>query len=248
MSDVLPQEQFQKMVSGEGLQVSVKHGMAFTVPWQSHIIAASNTMFNYEDNAGQTSRRVVVFAFEKPLDPMTADMNLDSKIIDQELPNVIAKCLACYFNLIEETKGTSFWAACPAVLREAQEDAMANGNLVYRFLRAGPDENASLTSRCFVRQVQGAVTEWSDFKKVFDAYVRYKHRGMKWVLNVNETGPFTKLNYDVVRISLCRACGGSARVGCCVNYSTANRSKKWLIKNMELVRELINHDSAQLFE
>jgi hypothetical protein len=48
MSDVLPQEQFQKMVSGEGLQVSVKHGMAFTVPWQSHIIAASNTMFNYE--------------------------------------------------------------------------------------------------------------------------------------------------------------------------------------------------------
>jgi phage/plasmid-associated DNA primase len=237
ISHVLPQEMFQKMVSGERVQISVKHGMAFTVAWQPHIIAASNCMLDYRDNAGQASRRIVVFLFGRPVDAATADAGLEARIKSTELPNVVARCLGAYERMLAAVGGGSFWSACPAALRDAQEDAMAEGNLVYQFLVAGPDDSSSLRTRHFVRQIPGAVTEWPALKSAFDAYVRYKHPGRSWTLSTKEVGPFLKLGYEVVQDNMCCACGQRALSGCCPNYSKANRSKRWRVRHMELVRE-----------
>ena len=242
MSCVLPQEHFQKMVTGEGIQISIKGGTAFNIQWQSHIIAGANRMFDYNDNAGQISRRVALFHFSKSLDQTSINDNLAASIISNELPMIVKKCIDFYHEKI--SIGKPFWAICPESLRDAQEDAMTVGNLVYRFLRAGPDENASLTSRCFVRRIVGKSTDWEVFKKAFEAYVRYKHAGTRWTLNVHETGPFVNLGYTLHRIKVCLACMGVAHVGCCSNYSNANRSTKWIIENMELVRE----DIAPIFD
>jgi hypothetical protein len=104
-----------------------------------------------------------------------------------------------------------------------------------------------------VVQKRGAVTDWVEFKKAFDAYVRYKHPGEAWKLSTDEKGPFTKLGYEVAQENLCKACGRSAVSGCCPDYSGANRVKRWRIRNMELVREGVvdggwsaNADAASL--
>ena len=237
MSQILPQEQFQKMVTGEGIQISVKHKMAYTVNWRSHILAGANKCFDYEDNAGQISRRVAIFHFTKSLDQSQIDVNLASNIIKDELPIIIKKSLSTYIEYA--SSGKPFWAICPDSIKSARDDAMIVGNLVYRFLTAGPDENATRTMKTYVRNIQGKTTDWEAFKNAFEAYVRYKLPGKKWSINVRESGPFTKLGYTIARIKICRACLGPAHANCCENYSNGNRSTKYVIENMELVREEI---------
>ena len=240
MSAVLPQEQFQKMVTGEGVQVSVKNGMAFAEVWKVPMMAAANTMFDYKDNTGQVSRRVVVFRFATVVQADTADASLEERIIGSELPNVVARCLRAYRVLLADGGARkSFWAICPPTLREAQEEAQVEGNLVHKFLRAGPEESATRWVRTYVVHRKGAVTEWSAFKKAFDAYVRYKHPGEKWVLKTDERGPFARLGYRVVHENMCKACGKPGLSGCCEEYKAANRIKRWRILDMELVREEI---------
>lgn len=67
LSVVLPQEHFQKMISGEAIQISVKFKTAFASDWTVPMIGASNHPLDYNDNQGQISRRVVMFKFEKML-------------------------------------------------------------------------------------------------------------------------------------------------------------------------------------
>ena len=106
---------FQKMVSGERVQVSVKHCTAFTEVWRAPLIAASNCMFDYRDNAGQMSRRVVVFHFSRPVDAGSADAGLEDRIKNVELPNVVARCLCAYERMLAAVGNGSFWSssACP---------------------------------------------------------------------------------------------------------------------------------------
>ena len=233
MSRVLPQETFQKMVTGEGMQVAVKYGSAITMPWDVPIIAVSNNMFDYVDNAAQVSRRVVTFNFRKIV--ATVNTRLVKNIKELELASIVKKCVKAYVELSKSEQ--DFWSLCPKVLRDAKDDAMMDGNLLYRFLLSGPDESRTLAKRYYVRQVQGHITEWFEFKKVFEAYMQYKNPGKKWDLNTNDVGPFLKLGYVVVRTHICRGCMNESHAGCCELYSPANRSRKFIIKHLQLVAE-----------
>ena len=53
--------------------------------------------------------------------------------------------------------------------------------------------------------------------------------------------PFAR-PFVVYKQHVCRGCLREARAGCCENYSVANRSKRFIIKNMELVAEDIPTD------
>jgi hypothetical protein len=186
---------------------------------------------------------VVPFHFTTVVPADKADATLEERIRTLELPNFVERCLRAYRDLRADGGSTRiFWAICPRSLKDAQEDAMAQGNMVYRFLTAGPDESATRTMRTYVVQRQGAITEWVDLKKAFDAYVRYKHPGVKWTLKTDETGVFTKLGYEVARDNMCKSCGGPAIAGCCPAYSGANRVKRIRIHHMALIREFIQYD------
>ena len=244
MSEVLSQEILQKMVTGETIHISVKHRPAFDVTWKAPILAASNHPFDYKDNQGQMSRRVVIFRFDSPLASSMADTTLESRILSTELPNLVARSLSAYFGLVRSLGSASFWSACPDVLKESREDAMIQGNLVYRFLRAGINGSRSKTSRYYVRRIEGQVTSWEDFKKAFEAFKQYNHRSDPFKVTTNEKAPFMRLGYELSHDHICSACHEQARVGCCVNYSNANRSKRWRIWNMELVRESLEGDGG----
>lgn len=233
MSKVLPQETFQKMVSGEGMQISIKHRKARTKAWDVPLIGVSNSQFDYVDNAAQVSRRVVTFQFRNTVDLINT--RLVNNIKKNELAAIVKKCVTKYVDMTKSP--LDFWSLCPDALRESKEDSMINGNFVYRFLMSGPDESRTLEKRYYVRQVIGKVTEWHVFKKAFEAYMHYKNPGKHWELLTEDTGPFVKLGYVVAKVNICRGCLGEARSGCCPNYSAANRSKKFIIKHLEFVSE-----------
>lgn len=243
MSDHLPQEQFQKMVSGDHVQVSVKYGTAFSLKWDVPMLFAGNQLLDYKDDAGQTSRRVVPFYFRSGVGGATIT-TLEDDIKAAELPNLVAKCLSKYLTAAREHgHRRSFWDWCPDEMREAKDEALAEANHLYRFLTADPDETSSRSKRVVVRQVQGAVTQWPDLKAAFQAYMRYKHPSVKCeALSTSNTGVFQRLGYQVRHVNVCKACGAEGG-SCCDQYTRANRGKQWRIYDMELVRTVVGGDS-----
>ncbi len=109
MSRVLPQELFQKMVSGDKVQVSVKHQKAFM------------------DNHGQISRRVVVFWFSRII--TRVDAGLQERIERQELPQFVARCLGAYRALRERAGTAGYFEVCAPVLKEAQQASIVDAFL-----------------------------------------------------------------------------------------------------------------------
>jgi phage/plasmid-associated DNA primase len=239
MQRVLPQELFQKMVAGEGVQVSVKHGTAFPVVWKVAIIMASNHMLDYNDEAGQVSRRVVPLRFDNILSPSEVDEDLDARILQEELPYVIARCLGLYLELVASTKGRGgFWTFCPQAVRDARDDAMAQSSPLYDFLLAGSYQDD--TTRSIFRVREGSVTLFTEFKQVFDAYLRAEKmdRNPANRLTTVQRVPFARQGYDLSHVNVCKGCKAApAHAGCCPDYSMRNRVRIWQIKNMELVHE-----------
>ena len=235
MHERLPQEIWQKMVAGEGMQVPVKFKTAVMVEeWTVPIIAASNHMLDYENTVGQVSRRVVPFRFNNRLNAFEVDPNVIGRIRATELPNIIARCLSAYLELVESSEGRGFWSFCPVALREDQDDAASEASLVYKFLAAGGDEGAT------VRRREGAAVKYSAFKKVYDRFLAEKHPKMvKSPLHVLTKGHgpvFELLGYGLKNVNVCKGCDASpAHFGCCPEYSKANRVKIWTISDMELL-------------
>ena len=160
-----------------------------------------------------------------------------SRIIKMELPCIITKCLVEYEKLREKVGSASFWQFCPEIIKDAQEDTMRSGNLVYRFLLAGPDGNCSKTARHYVRMVKGSMTNWEDFKNAFDKYISFKHKNTNYNLSTSELAPFLRLGYTLVKKKMCTICRKPSAKGCCEGYSKANRVERTWITDMEIVHE-----------
>ena len=110
----MPKDIFTAMVSGECR--SVRNGVAASRdPWRAPMLVSSDRPLDYEDSGGQVRRRVVPFyCHHVPPDAPTA-----SEVLD-ELPNVVARCLAAYLDAVNAVGRRSFWAFCPESLRQAQ--------------------------------------------------------------------------------------------------------------------------------
>ena len=63
-------------------------------------------------DSGPRRRCTLPILYTRP--PAARDMRLRRRIIETELPNVVARCLAAYRRLLEDGGGDkSFWAICP---------------------------------------------------------------------------------------------------------------------------------------
>ena len=78
----LPQAQFQGMISGEDISVSIKNKTAHTIAWNTPGIMAGNEVPNFTDNSGSVrSRRLVVFDFLRKVDKKVSDPMLGKKLL-----------------------------------------------------------------------------------------------------------------------------------------------------------------------
>ncbi len=140
LSGVLPQETLQCMVSGEDMEIARKNAKAVNLTWTAPIVLTSNHFTDYESTGGNTARRFVTFCFNNPVS--NPDYALKARILDSELPNILARSLKCYRELRERLRiqGIPFWSAVPDQVLEWKNSMTAATNDLHRFLAMDDDE------------------------------------------------------------------------------------------------------------
>lgn len=125
--------QFLKMVSGETITAAVKHSTPIYLAWPCHLWFSGNQLPPWEDKGGALSRRIITILFEKMVQPKDKDMKLGEKI-QEEIPNIIQKCVKAYLQLVNEHAGHEFWKFCPKYFQETRKQLQEVSNIVQQFM------------------------------------------------------------------------------------------------------------------
>jgi hypothetical protein len=232
LTDRLSSDLFKQMVCGEDISIPRKNRGALDVTWGVPMFLCSNIHLSYSDSQGSISRRLAIFKFNKYVPQK--DINLETRIIDSELPNIVAKCLMAYQFIVQQIGSKSFWDVCPEYFHENTREMSEQTDYLYMFLTLPPGDNIYGDKDVYFMNQPGAVMLLQDFKNKFLNYMRFRHPGIKYRWT-SDYSAFNRLGYRVVHLQVCKACGSHATAGCCRNYSVANRSKRYVIENLVCV-------------
>ena len=215
IKSVLPQQEFQTMVTGGGINVNRKYRSSIFIDWVVPLLILTNYRLNYNDDMGQISRRIMiaVFSYEVP----HANANLEMEIIKNELPAIIYKCVTKYKKAREEHFNSRVQDFCPEYfnrdIQSEQEDLSS-------FIQTSLDEG-----KISIRQ--GALTKLSDFNDCFQMLLRPDDETI--LQEICKDWSITKPN-------ICKSCEKRHIVGCCDAYERKNRSQRgYYINNLEIV-------------
>ena len=127
----LEQAEFQSVVSGEDLQVNVKHKCAFSTTWTVPGALAGNEVPAWADASGSVQRRVVLFEFGRAV--ANGDMKLGEKL-QTELPAILAKCNKAYLEMAGRYSHVNVWTVLPAYFKATRDQLAQSVNSVEAFL------------------------------------------------------------------------------------------------------------------
>lgn len=234
LTDRLSSDLFKQMVCGEDISIPRKNRGAIDVTWGVPMFLCSNVHLSYSDSQGSISRRLAIFKFNKYVP--SKDITLETRIIANELPDIVAKCLRAYQFLVEQTGSKSFWDVCPEYFHENTREMSEQTDHLYMFLTLPPGDNVYGDKDVYFMKLPGAAMLLQDFKNKFLNYMRFRHPGIKYRWT-SDYSAFNRLGYRVVHQHVCKACCSHATAGCCPNYSVANRSKRYVIENLVCVEK-----------
>jgi hypothetical protein len=225
LSASLPQELMQAMTSGDGMEIPRKGTTSLNVTWKAPVIMASNHMPDYVNSGNNVGRRLVTLHFTSVVtDP---EEGLLEKILDAEMPQIIARCLGEYQALralVKATKG-GFWKAVPPKLLEWQGLLASATNKLHAFLSMEDDERG-----CNIERVEGHVTWLQDFKSAYEACMGHG-------TFVKDTATLHAFGFRMSekKEHVCMACKQLAKTrggNCCPAFSRENRRVKYVIHGM----------------
>ncbi|MEW5314996.1 MAG: hypothetical protein WDW38_006453 [Sanguina aurantia] len=227
MSASLPQEIMQSMTAGEGMEIPRKGLTAMNVVWTAPVVIAGNHMPDYTNTGNNVGRRIVTVRFDNVIKVPQED--LQQRIIDAELPNLLSRCLKAYSELRARSKEVGgFWNALPPLMREWRSRLTAATNKLDEYLSMDPAER-----ECNITNIPGSVTILLDFKTAFETRMSTVREPVRYVA---DPAVFASYGFRVSdrREHTCRACKQLARGGCCAAYSQSNRIQKYVIFDMEI--------------
>ena len=181
----IEQAEFQSIVSGEDIQVNVKHKKAFSVEWSVPGALAGNEVPSWADSAGSIQRRIVLFEFAKPV--RNGDMRLADKLND-ELPNIIQKCNKAYLEKARMYSDANIWSVLPAYFANTRDSLAQATNSIEGFL-ASPDVRVGDDQWCPL----------DDFKSALKDYEIKNSIPSRRYSNDLFVGPFEKLGLKMCR-------------------------------------------------
>jgi len=132
MRQVFPQETFQTCISGGTVSIAMKNVTAKEIQWVTPFIFAGNWHFNYKDTTNQISRRIIIFEFINVV--RKGDPTIEKRIIQDELPAVIYKCLMTYKTFLEKYGCQLLEEFLPPYFKQTFDDMKRTNNPLYRFL------------------------------------------------------------------------------------------------------------------
>lgn len=232
LSGSLSQEVMQSMTAGEGMEIPRKGQTALNLTtWTTPCIMASNHMPDYVNTGNNVGRRIVTFRFEKTVSSPQED--LQQRMIDTELPNIVARALQAYAVLRERVKLVKgFWKAVPPIMLEWQGQLAASTNKLHQFLAMDDEER-----KCSITRVEGHVTWILDLKEAFQTAMGGAGPKLPWT---PDQAVFSAFGFilSTKAESVCLACKQIApdRGGprCCEDYNAANRRQKFVVYSMRL--------------
>lgn len=135
------QAEFQSVVSGEDLQVNVKHKKAFATTWQVPGVLAGNEVPQWADNSGSVQRRIILFDFKRAV--LNGDMKLGEKL-EREMPYILLKCNRAYLEQVQEHASVNLWTILPEYFRKTRDQLAQAVSSVEAYLASdavilGPD-------------------------------------------------------------------------------------------------------------
>ena len=188
----IEQAEFQSVVSGEDIQINVKHQKAFATQWKVPGVLAGNEVPAWCDNSGSIQRRIVLFDFARAV--VHGDMKLGEKL-EAEFPALLVKCNRAYLEQAAAHSHSNIWTILPAYFRSTRDAMAADVNSVEAFLASA--------EVCFR---EGAFCPFVDFKAALRAFEQAN--GFKSSKYTGDffRGPFSRHGVRCVRD--CRTYGG----------------------------------------
>lgn len=129
----LEQAEFQSIVSGEDVQVAIKHSTAQSVMWKTPGILAGNEVPNWTDNSGSITRRIVIWDFVKSVE--NGEMDLGDKL-NKELAYIILKCNRAYHDKVRKVGKDNIWQHLPQYFVDRRAELLASTNTLVSFIKS----------------------------------------------------------------------------------------------------------------
>lgn len=133
----LNQELFQSMITGETMTVAIKNKCAIDIDnWTAPMILAGNNFpERYVDRGGSLNRRLIMFAFDKPVSSAQHDSELTSKI-RSEVPYIITKMTKAYLETRNLYKNKKFSDIAPKYFKDQVTQLLFTTNPFYSFINS----------------------------------------------------------------------------------------------------------------
>ena len=181
----IEQAEFQSVVSGEDLQVNVKHKKAFATQWSVPGALAGNEVPSWADNSGSVQRRVLLWEFTRAV--TNGDMKLGEKLL-AELPGILVKCNRAYLEMVRQHSHVNVWTVLPKYFKETRDQLAQSVNSVEAFL-ASTEIVHGAELYCPMEDFRAALKTWE---------VSNNYRSKKYDTDFFR-GPFSKYNLRIER-------------------------------------------------
>lgn len=176
----IEQAEFQSIVSGEDVQLAIKHKKAFGTRWEVPGVLAGNEVPAWADNAGSIQRRICVFSFDRPV--QRGDMRLGQKL-EAEMAHILVKANRAYLEASGRFGSENIWAVLPPYFLRTRDQLAQTVNSVEAFLASGDVELG-----------EDLVMPFNDFKNALKAFeISNGYKTTKYVADFF-AGPFAKAN------------------------------------------------------
>lgn len=133
----LEQSEFQSMVSGEAMSLSIKFKNPKNIPrWKVPGFMAGNEVPGYKDTAGSIPRRMAVFMFNKRIKKEDGNTMLPQEL-KRELPQIMVACNKLYLQEVERNGTKDIWSILPQYFAESRDTIAGATNALISFFRSG---------------------------------------------------------------------------------------------------------------
>lgn len=178
---------WNQMVSGETIAIERKFKVPIQKNWTVPGGFAGNTYPPWVDQAGNVSRRMLIFLFRKVITKV--DPRLDSKC-KLELAAFMKKCITCYFSVLDKHGDKGIWdtGVLPEFFHETKRDMQSSTNPLQAFIHS---------DQCIIGENEH--TSYSSFRVAYISYCDMFKLPKKSFQSEDQHGPvFVPLNIKIV--------------------------------------------------
>jgi len=175
------------MVSGETIAIERKFKVPIQQNWTVPGGFAGNTYPPWVDQAGNVSRRMLIFLFRKVVTKVDPRLDYKCKL---ELAAFMKKCVTCYFLVLQKFGDKGIWdsGVLPEFFHETKRDMQSSTNPLQAFIHS---------DQCVIGETEH--TSYSSFRVAYIAYCDTFKLPKKSFQSEDQHAPvFVPLNIKIV--------------------------------------------------